>query len=160
MPGITPSRYVRGIPNPHSAYASAEIPENVAIFKNLSRWRIRRRRRQYPVHNFVTVTIFVLMTLDTIRAYRHPTKTYCNISHKTARMLRRRNSYSRKSTQIHILASVANGRSLDLLLLKIITPFRSRNPPLFFDLSQSFLWEPSLLLWVVCDFLLRFTERT
>lgn len=140
MPGITPSRYVRGIPNPHSAYASAEIPENVAIFKNLSRWRIRRHyRRQYPVHNFVTVTISVLMTLDTIRAYCHPTKTYYNVSHTTARMLRRRNSYSRKSTQIHILASVANVRSLDLLLLKIITPFRSRNPPLFFDLSQSFL---------------------
>lgn len=39
MPGITPSRYVRGIPNPHSAYASAEIPENVTIFKNLSRWQ-------------------------------------------------------------------------------------------------------------------------
>jgi len=39
MPGITPSRYVRGISNPHSAYASAEIPENVTIFKNLSRWQ-------------------------------------------------------------------------------------------------------------------------
>lgn len=52
MPGITASRYVRGIPNPHSAYASAEIPENVTIFKNLSRCLTTPppsplRRRQY-----------------------------------------------------------------------------------------------------------------
>jgi len=41
----------------------------------------RRRRRQYPVHNFVTVTFFVLMTLDTIRAYRHPTMRLWRFAH-------------------------------------------------------------------------------
>lgn len=72
MPGITSSRYVRGIFNPHSAYASAEIPENVTIFKIFPDGR-RRRRRRYPFRDFVTATTFVLMTPDAIRAY-HLTK--------------------------------------------------------------------------------------
>lgn len=78
MPGITPSRYVRGISNPHSAYASAEIPENVTIFKNLSRWRTTTST---TISGFVTVTFFVLMTLDTIRAYRHSTMRLLRFTH-------------------------------------------------------------------------------
>lgn len=148
MPGITPSRYVRGIPNPHSAYASAEIPENVTIFKNLSRWHRRQRRRQYPFRNFVTVTTTALMIPDAIRAHRRAApsdKGDRRFTLHRPRVYAGANSCSRKSTRIHILTSVANVRSLDLLPLKIITPFLEQKPASS-PTSRSFLLEPPLLL--------------
>lgn len=60
----------------------------------------RRRRRQYPVHNFVTVTFFVLMTLDTIRAYRHPTL------HPTMRLWRFAHNRSHVTSAQFLLAQI------------------------------------------------------
>jgi len=141
MPGITPSRYVRGIPNPHSAYASAEIPENVTIFKNLSRW-------QTTAPTTISVSQFC-------HCHRRANDTRCNsrasppdkgdpdVSRSTARIYAGANSCSRKSMRIHILTSVAN--VLDLLPLKIITPFLEQKPASS-PTSRSFLLEPPLLL--------------
>lgn len=80
MPGITPSRYVRGIPNPHSAYASTEIPENVTIFKNLSRWQ----------STTISVSQFChchdLRANDTRCNSRVPPNKGFNVSHSIARV--------------------------------------------------------------------------
>lgn len=147
MPGITPSRYVRGIPNPHSAYASAEIPENVTIFKNLSRWQTTAPTtisvsQFYHCHRRANDT----RCNSRARAPFHPTKERPrDVSRSTARVYAGANSCSRKSTQIHILTSVANVRSLDLLPLKIITPFLEQKPASS-PTSRSFLLEPPLLL--------------
>lgn len=62
------------------------------------------------------------------------------------------NTVPRRSTQICILTGVANVRSLDLLPLKIITPSGTRSYP------PALLLALLLLLWVVCDFLPRFTK--
>jgi len=159
MPGITPSRYVRGIPNPHSAYASAEIPENVTIFKNLSRW-------QTTVSTTMSVSQFCHCH------DLHANNTRCNS---------RVPYYPTKDLTVHTSSPAFTPARAQFLLAQIhadpytheycecavtwfITPQDYHSLPgaetrLFSLTSQSFLLELPLLLWVVCDFLLRFTER-
>lgn len=157
MPGITPSRYVRGIPNPHSAYASVEIPENVTIFKNLFRW-------QTTVSTTISVSQFYHChdlrannTRCNSRAPCHPTKGLTvhtpSPAFTPARFL---------PAQIH--ADPYTHEYCECAVTWFITPQDYHSLPgaetrLFSLTSQSFLLEPPLLLWVVCDFLLRFTER-
>lgn len=139
MPGITPSRYVRGISNPHSAYASAEIPENVTIFKNLSRWRTTATASTtISGSQFCQCHIFVLMTPDAIRAYRHhPQQETVTFRTQPACRAAAQFLLSRKSTQIHIARVLRMCGHLIYYSSRLSLSSWSRNPPLLFDLSQS-----------------------
>lgn len=141
MPGITPSRYVRGISNPHSAYASAEIPENVTIFKNLSRWRTTASTTisgsQFSqCHNFCVNDTRCNSPSNKETITFHTQSPACYAGAILARTNPRRSIYSLVLRMCGHLIYYSSRLSLSSW---------SRNPPLFFDLSQSFLLEPSLL---------------
>lgn len=159
MPGITPSRYVRGILNPHSAYASAEIPENVTIFKNLFQWQAAAPTTTISVSQFCHC--HDLRANDTrcnSRVTVSPNKGF-NVSHSIARVYA---GAILALAQIH--ADPYTHECCECAVTWFITPQDYHSLPgaetrLFSLTSQSFFLEPPLLLWVVCDFLLRFTER-